>query len=164
MNRENFFGEAYLKWFRRTEAVLRRHGANPDLAQELAQAAWAKAWQCLLQLRDDRRILQFVNTIAIRLFLDEVARSRRMTELPSVAAFLTTSPVVNIAPIDLHRELHRALRKCPTRQRMLLETVYLQHEDHPTAEVAAALGITADALLHRLSRGRRALRKAMSAA
>jgi DNA-directed RNA polymerase specialized sigma24 family protein len=158
MNREKFFGEAYVKWFRRTEAVLRLRGANPDLARELAQASWAKAWQCLLQLGDDRRILQFVNTIAIRLFLDEVARSRRMTELPSDAVDLKFSLATTITEIDLQN----ALRKILPRQRALLETVYL-HEGRPTASIACALGTSLDALHHRVSRARQSLRKAMDA-
>jgi RNA polymerase sigma factor (sigma-70 family) len=160
MNREKIFGESYVKGFRRTEAVLRRRGANPDVAQELAQAAWAKAWQCLPQVRDERRILQFVNTIAIRLFLDELARSRRLTELTPAVADVSISPAADLRRIDLHK----ALRGFPTGQRALIETVYLQHEHRSTADVAGALGITEGALLHRLSRARRALRKVVKAA
>lgn len=158
MNREKFFGESYVTGFRRTEAALRRRGANPDVAQELAQAAWARAWQYLPQLRDDRRILQFVNTIAIRLFLDdEVARSRRLTELTPAVADVRIPPAADLRWIDLRN----ALRKCSTRHRTLLERAYLQHENSSTAEVAGALGITEGALLQRLSRARLALREVM---
>jgi RNA polymerase sigma factor (sigma-70 family) len=160
MNREKFFGESYVKGFRRTEALLRGRGAKPDVAQELAQAAWAKTWQCLLQLRDDRRILQFVNTIAIRLFLDEVARNRRLTELIPAVSDVRIPPAADLRRIDLRN----ALRKCPACQRTLLETVYLRNEDRSTAEIAAALRITEEALHHRLSRARRTLRKIMSTA
>jgi RNA polymerase sigma-70 factor, ECF subfamily len=158
MNREKFFGEAYVKWFRRTEAVLRRRGANPDLAQELAQASWAKAWQRLLQLRDDRRLLQFVNTIAIRLFLDEVARSRRTTEVSSAAADPKILSNTSIEVISLRD----ALAKIPSHQRTLLEAVYL-HEGMSAGEIANELGTSRDAMHHRLSRARQSLRKAMDA-
>jgi RNA polymerase sigma-70 factor (ECF subfamily) len=161
VNCQTFFADAYEKGFLTSVAVLRRRGANPDLAEELAQAAWARAWERLPTLRDERRIQAWVGSIAHNLFRDyrRDHSSRRMTSLTSAAGEPKLPPVVNEAAIDLER----ALRRCPERQRAVLETVYLQ-SDRPTAVIANDLGTSLGALHHRLSRARRSLRKALEAA
>jgi RNA polymerase sigma factor (sigma-70 family) len=160
MTREQY-GRAYEKGFRRTVAVLRRRGADAELAEELAQEAWGvRGWEHLAQLRDPRRVVAWINKIAIRLFLDNVATSRRMTDLTSAAVDVRISPAVNVAAIDLERAL---LQRCSERQRELIETVHLK-EDRTAAEVAIDLGTSVGAIHHRLSRLRRRLRRAMNAA
>jgi len=154
------YGQAYEKGFRRTVAVLRRRRANAEEARELAQEAWTRGWERLAQLRDPRQAVAWINKIAIRLFLDNVATSRRMTDLTSAAVDARISPTVNVAVIDLERAL---LQQCSERQRELIETVHL-HEDRTAVEVSIDLGTSVGAIHHRLSRLRRKLRRAMNAA
>jgi RNA polymerase sigma factor (sigma-70 family) len=153
------FGQAYEKGFHKTVAVLRRRGANPDVAEELAQAAWVRAWERLSDLREEQKLVSWATAIARNLLRDSL-RSRRTTDLTSAVAELRISPAVNDAVIDLRG----ALRRCPERTRQVLETVYLQNDGWSTAALANNLHTTLGALHHRLSRARQSLRKALDVA
>lgn len=157
MNRELFFGESYVKGFRRTVAVLCRLGANPELARELAQAAWVRGWECLGQLRDDGRVLEWVNSIAVRLLQAELTRSRRVTELSSAAASLIILPSVDGSLVAVDR----IVKNLTPRQQELIVAVYAQ--DRTPGDLAQTLGISVGAIHRRLSRLRCRLRRTLAA-
>ena len=142
---------------RRTQAVLRRMGANVDLAEELAEAAWCRGLERLDQLKDPKRVVPWVNTTAINMFRDETERNRRMVQFFSAGYELGITASVNVTLLDLDV----AIRGCPTRQRALLEDVLA---GRTVDELAAGLAISTGAVHHRLSRARRALRAAMHSA
>ena len=157
MNRE-LYGLAFADGgFRRTVESLRRYGASPQDAAEGAQAAWVKGLGLLGQLKDPARIVGWINAIAINMFRDEAVRRRRFSSVSSAGEELRILPSVNMASVDLHR----AMKRCPPAQRALLEAVLV---GRTAAELAAELHISEGAAVHRLSRARRALRKAMTAA
>jgi DNA-directed RNA polymerase specialized sigma24 family protein len=62
------YGEAYQKGFDLTVRFLLSRGAWRDNASEVAQAAWARGWEHLIQLRNERLVLTWVNTIALNLY------------------------------------------------------------------------------------------------
>jgi RNA polymerase sigma factor (sigma-70 family) len=157
MSRDQY-GLAYQKGFRRTVAVLRRRGASPELAEEIAQQAWARGWARLAQLKDAERLVEWVNTIAVNLLTDEVHRRRRFTELSPAVADVRIAAAPNLGGIDLRR----ALQRCSPVERELIQTVVL-YEDRTVTEVAAQLRTSVNAIHHRLSRSRRTLRKVMLA-
>jgi RNA polymerase sigma factor (sigma-70 family) len=152
------YRQAYEKdGLRRTIAVLRRRGADIDSADELAQAAWCRGWEHLSQLKDSTRVVAWVASIAINAFRDEIAKSRRIVPLMSAGYEQGIAPLANVTFLDLHV----AIRRCPARQRALLEAVL---EGRTVDELAASLAVSTGAVHHRLSRARRALRRAMHAA
>ena len=62
------FSDAYVKGFPVTLQFLRSLGIDPDRAEEIAQAAWAKGWEKRRSLREQERLIPWANTIALNLF------------------------------------------------------------------------------------------------
>ena len=141
--------------FRRTVNVLRGYGANQDLSEETAQAAWVRGWERLGQLKDPALLGQWINRIAINLVRDEIKKNRRLTAMLPAGPGPEALPAVSVSAIDFHI----ALERCSPDRRILIEAVLT---GHTTTEIAASLNISVGATLHRLSRARRALRKALT--
>ncbi len=136
--------------FRRTVAALRKRGANLTQAEDIAQDAWGvHGWTKRHQLKDPRRLIQWVTQIAINSLWDQRAKEGRLTTLPYDGREPGIAPAVNLAGIDVAR----CLRRCSDRQQNLLKSVYLLGAT--ASEAAKDLGISTDALHHRLSRARR---------
>ena len=146
MNTE-VYGKSYERGFRLTVRFLISRGVCTDSAEEAAQVAWAKGWEHLGQLRDDRMVVTWVNSIAWNV-VRSLARKLPFEELPEVAV----PPTVNLAAIDVDR----ALRCCKTAESLLLRQYYL--EGHRIKDIARQEGRTPTAVRLRLLRARRSAR------
>lgn len=75
------YAKCYTSCYSRTVALLRSRGASQSDAVEFAQAAWAKGWESLHQLRDWSRIVPWINSIAFNLYRTSLLWSRRESAL-----------------------------------------------------------------------------------
>ncbi|MEO7143198.1 MAG: sigma factor-like helix-turn-helix DNA-binding protein [Bryobacteraceae bacterium] len=140
------YGNAYQKGFPITVRFLVSRGLSYDTALETAQAAWAKGWERITQLRDSNMVLTWMNSIALNLHRSFLRREPPYVTLPEVA----TAPRVNLAAIDVRRIL-RAVK--PT-ERLVLQRHYL--DECKVQEIASEHGWTDTAVRIRLLRARRA--------
>jgi len=150
------FGDAYQsRGVRGTIRRLRKHGADCDQAEDLAQEAWARGWEHLEQLRDEALLTFWIDSIATNLLSSACRREWRTSQLTSdnEASF-----EIDLESIDLRR----ALGRCSPRQGVLLELVYLRGDT--AAEAAPSLGISTDAVYGALARARAAMRFQLKAA
>src|SRR5271170_2056642 len=76
MTRENY-GDAYQRGFKCTVRFLVSRGVLRDNANELAQAAWARGWEQLSQLRDETTVTAWINTIALNSYRRLIERQNR---------------------------------------------------------------------------------------
>ena len=148
MTREEY-GAAYQKGYNLTVRFLVSRGLSYDSAQETAQAAWAKGWERLGQLRDSNMVLTWMNSIALNIHRSYVRREPLLQALPE----LSTPPRINLAAIDVRR----ILKCCKTNDRMVLQRHYL--EGYKVQEIATAHGWTETAVRIRLLRARRSVGK-----
>lgn len=141
------FGKAYQHGFSVTLNFLRSRGAPPESAREASQAAWAKGWERLGQLRDEELLVAWVNTIALNIY----RRLRRREDAGHSIPDFTVTPGVNLAAIDIRR----ILRVCRPADRTLLE-----HQLHGLTprEIARLRGVPESAIRVRLLRARRSAR------
>jgi len=143
---------AYETGIGRTIAFLCSRGVGRDLAPDIAQGAWMHGWQLLGQLRDERFLTTWVNSIALnqyRMWL----RSRRQEE--PVSEQCAGGAELNWAAIDVGQ----ILRRCRPGHRAVLEA---QLMGRTSEEIARQFGITATAARIRLVRARRAARELMT--
>ena len=146
------YGCAYKKNFVRTVRFLVTRGLSWDSGQEAAQAAWAKGWERLAQLRDSTMVTNWVNTIALNMLRTSLRREPFLQELPEVPI----PPTVNLEAIDVQR----ILRFCKENERVVLERRYL--DGHDVREIALAQGCSDTAMRLRLLRARRAAAKVVA--
>jgi DNA-directed RNA polymerase specialized sigma24 family protein len=145
MTREDY-GDAYQSGFERTVRLLVSRGVPRDSANELAQAAWARGWEQLSQLRDETTVTAWINTIALNFY-------RRLVERQKIAlpTRVSDTAVIDLAAIDLSRILDR----CRPSDRFLLE----QHLcGVTTKEIAGRQRISETAVRVKLLRARRTAR------
>jgi len=147
MTREGY-GEAYKKGFDLTVRFLLSRGAWRDHAREVAQAAWARGWERLDQLRNESLVLTWVNTIALNLHRGLLRREPLNQVLAEIS---DCTDGLNLAAIDVAQ----VFRLCRPRERDLLEQYMC---GATTAEIAARYGVSATAVRIRLLRTRRHLR------
>ncbi|MBS1876352.1 MAG: hypothetical protein JSU00_24265 [Acidobacteria bacterium] len=150
MTREEF-GSAYQSGFKVTVRFLISRGLSYDSAHETAQAAWARGWERLGQLRDSNMVLTWMNSIALNIHRSFIRREPLSQTLPE----LSTAPKVNLAAIDVRR----ALKRCKKNDRIVLERHYL--EGYKVQEIAHQQGCTETAIRIRLLRARRSMGKRM---
>lgn len=144
------YADAYSLGFDRTVRFLLSRGVHADTAEDAAQGAWARGWEHRGQLREPKRLLTWVNTIALNLFRNG-CRRQQMCELPSeILVPATASP----SAIDLARLLDR----CDPMERELLQKHYLA--GYTSREIASQVSSTDGAVRIRLLRLRRRLRGA----
>jgi RNA polymerase sigma factor (sigma-70 family) len=139
------YGAAYKKGYNLTVRFLVSRGLSYDSAQETAQAAWAKGWERLGQLRNSSMVLTWMNSIALNIHRSYIRREPLLQALPE----LSTPPKVNLAAIDVRR----ILNGCKTNDRIVLQRHYL--EGYKVQEIAQAHGWTETAVRIRLLRARR---------
>jgi DNA-directed RNA polymerase specialized sigma24 family protein len=147
------FGSAYSQGLARTTRLLIARGLWLDVAQETAQAAWAKGWEKRHQLRDSSMLMTWINTIALNIHRNALRREPVLQDLVDVPA----PPQPYLAPIDVHF----ILRTCKENERFVLQRHYL--EQRKTSEIALEKGLTVTAVRLRLLRARRAVAKTLAA-
>jgi RNA polymerase sigma factor (sigma-70 family) len=145
------FGQAYTDGLHRTVRFLESRGVRHDSATDIAHAAWVRGWERLEQLRDERTIVTWVNSIALNQFRRAIRRERRVETLYDMA---DPGLPVNWAAIDLSR----ILKSCSPGQRKLLQA---QLEGNTAKEIAEHTGASPTAIRLRFLRARRAARELM---
>lgn len=150
------FGMAYLTGRPTTIRLLLRRGLRREAAEEIAQASWVRGWECLSDLKDDRRVLQWVNSIAINMAISEFRRSRKLDQLVPQHAPITEF-TSNVPAIDLARAMAAT---CSRRQQQLVGEVCIL--EYPCREVATKFSMSPNAVRSQLLRVRRAMREWMA--
>ena len=142
------YGACYQRGFPSTVRFLISRGVYSDAAEETAQAAWAKGWERLAQLRNDEMVVTWVNTIALNAYRRVMRRPPFLQLLPEIAE----APQVNLAAVDVDR----ILETCKPKDRLVLRQRYL--EGSRIGEIAREHGWSETAVRIRLLRARRSAR------
>ncbi len=145
---DNAYGEAYRAGFDRTVRFLLSRGAGSDGAIEAAQAAWVRGWERLHQLRDEKMLLTWVNTIALNVYRGRWRKEKLIVPLRERHSEFE----IDLAPIDVDT----ILQLCHRRERALLE---LQIQGITAEEMANQRGVSQTAIRIRLMRARRSARE-----
>ena len=147
MSREEY-GQAYQSGFLVTVHFLISRGIIGDAAGEAAQAAWARGWERLEQLRSSKMVVTWVNSIALNLHRSHLRR-------PSFEALrdVSLSFQTDLTAVDLDR----VLNICSIQERKLLQQQYL--DELKISEIARQQGCSETAARIRILRARRAVRQ-----
>lgn len=142
------FGDAYRRAYPLTVRFLLSLGARPDIAEEMAQGAWVKGWECREQLRQPEMISAWVNSIAKNMMRNRLRADRNLEELTETAS-------VSATPTDA-LEAESILDRCDQMDSALLSSYYI--EGYTAEEIAKRAGLKSVTIRVRLLRMRRALR------
>lgn len=135
-----------------TVRFLLSRGCSSALAEETAQAAWAKGWQHHAKLREPEKVVNWVNTIAFNLFRGEFRRRTFAAVTPEVPVAPQTGPGV----IDAQR----ILEHCSPSERALLQKYY--SAGHTSKEIAEQMNCSPVTVRVRLMRLKRRIQMVMT--
>jgi RNA polymerase sigma-70 factor (ECF subfamily) len=144
-------------------AYLVRMLRDGELAADLTQDAFVKAYRNYDTLEKPENARAWLYQIAHRVALDELRRRKIVRFLPWSGESRGASPSAEHLAMDLRLsgDLQRALNKIPERQRAALLLAELH--DLTGLELAAALGVSHVAARALLTRARESLRQALAA-
>jgi RNA polymerase sigma-70 factor (ECF subfamily) len=144
-------------------AYLIRMLRDPELAADLTQDAFIKAYKNYETLEKPENARAWLYQIAHRVALDHLRRGRIVRFVPLVGEARNTAPSAEhlVMEARLSGELQRALERIPERQRSALLLAELH--DLSGLELAAALGVSHVAARALLTRARESLRQALAA-
>ena len=149
------FGELYERHHRLAIGIAYSHLSDQHLAEDAVQEAFAVAARRLSSLRNGNRFPEWLGTICRR-------TARKMARSTTNGVPLETEPVADLR--EEHEEargrVRRALERLPKSQREVIYLHYFSGLSHK--EIAAALGITSQAVHGRLQRARRVLARWLS--
>jgi RNA polymerase sigma-70 factor (ECF subfamily) len=140
---------------------------NEDLAVDLSQSAWVKAWQRLHQFHGDAGFLTWLSRIVTNLCMDELRRQKRV-KMDSIEAMEDfTGPVESrleleaINPTDrlereeLKKRIDAALAKISDNHRMVI--VLYEFEQLEYQQIAEKMGTSIGTVMSRLFYARKRL-------
>lgn len=144
-------------------AYLTRMLRDPELAADLTQDAFVKAFRAYETLEDPAHARAWLYQIAHRVALDEIRRRKIVRFLPWTGESRGSSPSAEhlVMETRLSGDLARALDRIPERQRAAL--LLAEVHDLTGLELAAALGVSHVAARALLTRARESLRQALGA-
>jgi RNA polymerase sigma-70 factor (ECF subfamily) len=154
--------ELYAAHHASIHAYLARMVGDDELAADLTQETFVKAYRAFDTLEDPALARAWLYRIAGRTALDELRRRRIVRFVPWSGELRGTAASAEEVALQgrLTGELERALAAIPERQRMALLLGELH--DLSGVELAAALGTSHDAARALLSRARESLRQALA--
>ena len=143
-------------------AYLIRMLRDPDLAADLTQDAFVKAYRNYDTLEKPENARAWLYQIAHRVALDHIRRQKIVRFLPWTGESRGAAPSTERLVMDAHlsSDMQRALERIPERQRAALLLAELH--DLTGLELAAALGVSHVAARALLTRARESLRQALA--
>jgi RNA polymerase sigma-70 factor (ECF subfamily) len=158
-----FVEELFAKHHGEIYAYLLRMLRDPELAADLTQDAFVKAYRNYESLEKPENARAWLYQIAHRVALDELRRRKIVRFLPWTGESRGAAPSAEHLAMDLRLsgDLQRALARIPERQRAALLLAELH--DLTGLELAAALGVSHVAARALLTRARESLRQALAA-
>ena len=145
-------------------SYLNRMLREEELAADLTQETFVKAYRAFDTLEDPARARAWLYQIASRTALDELRRRRIVRFIPWSGE--SRGSAASAEDVALHgrlsAEMERALAAIPQRQRMAL--VLAEVQELSGLELAAALGVSHVAARALLTRARESLRQALAVA
>jgi RNA polymerase sigma-70 factor (ECF subfamily) len=144
-------------------AYLMRMLREPELAADLTQDTFVKAYRAYGSLEDRTHARAWLYQIAHRVALDELRRRKIVRFFPWTGESRGAAPSAErlVMDLQLSGDLQRALERIPERQRAALLMAELH--DLTGLELAAALGVSHVAARALLTRARESLRQALAA-
>jgi RNA polymerase sigma-70 factor (ECF subfamily) len=144
-------------------AYLVRMLRDADLAADMAQDAFVKAYKNYDTLEKHENARAWLYQIAHRVALDELRRRKIVRMIPWSGESRGAAPSAEHLAMDLRLSgpLERALARIPERQRAALLLAELH--DLTGLELAAAMGVSHVAARAILTRARESLRRALAA-
>jgi RNA polymerase sigma-70 factor (ECF subfamily) len=144
-------------------AYLLRMLRDPELAADLTQDAFIKAYRAYDTLQKGENARAWLYQIAHRVALDDLRRRKIVRFIPFTGESKASSPSAERLAMDLRLSgpLERALARIPERQRAAL--LLAEVHDLTGLELAAALGVSHVAARALLTRARQGLREALAA-
>jgi RNA polymerase sigma-70 factor (ECF subfamily) len=157
-----FVEELFGKHQNEIYAYLLRMLRDPELAADLTQDAFVKAYRAYDSLQKPENARAWLYQIAHRVALDDLRRRRIVRFIPLVGESHNSAPSAEHLVMEgrLSAELQRALGRIPERQRAALLLAELH--DLTGVELAAALGVSHVAARALLTRARESLRQALA--
>jgi len=158
-----FVETLFAKHEREIFAYLVRMLRDADLAADLTQDAFVKAYKNYHALEKNENARAWLYQIAHRVALDELRRRKIVRMVPLVGEARGAAPSTERLAMDvrLSGPLERALARIPERQRAALLLAELH--DMTGLELAAAMGVSHVAARAILTRARHSLRAALAA-
>ena len=158
-----FVEELFQKHHGEIYAYLVRMLRDPELAADLTQDAFIKAYRAHDTLEDPAHARAWLYQIAHRVALDEIRRRKIVRFLPWTGESHGTAPSAEHLALEgrLSSDLQRALARIPERQRAALLLAELH--DLTGLELASALGVSHVAARALLTRARDSLRRELTA-
>jgi RNA polymerase sigma-70 factor (ECF subfamily) len=143
-------------------AYLIRMLRDPELAADLAQDAFIRAYRAHASLEDPSKARAWLYQIANRVALDEIRRRKIVRFIPWTGESRGAAPSAERLAMDTRfsGELERALGRIPERQRSAL--LLAEVHELTGVELAASLGTTHVAARALLTRARESLRRALA--
>jgi RNA polymerase sigma-70 factor, ECF subfamily len=143
-------------------AYLARMLRDDELAADLTQDTFIKAYRAFDTLEDHNRARAWLYQIAGRTALDELRRRKIVRFVPWTGESRGTASSAEdqVLRLRLSGELERALLRIPPRQRQAL--LLSELHDLSGLELAEALGVSHVAARALLTRGRESLRQALA--
>jgi RNA polymerase sigma-70 factor, ECF subfamily len=144
-------------------AYLLRMLRDPELAADLTQDAFVKAYKNYETLEKPENARAWLYQIAHRVALDEIRRRKIIRFFPWTGESRGSAPSAERLVMDanLSGDMQRALARIPERQRAALLLAELH--DLTGLELASALGVSHVAARALLTRARESLRQALAA-
>jgi RNA polymerase sigma-70 factor (ECF subfamily) len=143
-------------------AYLMRMLREPELAADLTQDAFIKAYKNYDTLEKPENARAWLYQIAHRVALDEIRRRKIIRFFPWTGESPGSAPSAEhmVMEANLSSDMQRALARIPERQRAALLLAELH--DMTGLELAAALGVSHVAARALLTRARESLRQALA--
>jgi RNA polymerase sigma-70 factor (ECF subfamily) len=159
---DRFLEELFAKHHNEIYAYLIRMLRDPELAADLTQDAFVKAYRAQASLEKPENARAWLYSIAHRVALDELRRRKIVRFVPWTGESRGASPSAEHLAMDvrLSGDLARALERIPERQRTAL--ILAEIHDLTGLELAAALGVSHVAARALLTRARESLRQALA--
>lgn len=157
-----FVEELFARHYGEISAYLTRMLRDPELAADLTQDAFVKAYRAYETLEDPAHARAWLYQIAHRVALDELRRRKIVRFLPWTGESRGSSPSAEHLAMEtrLSADLQRALDRIPERQRAAL--LLAEVHDLTGLELAAALGVSHVAARALLTRARESLRQTLA--
>lgn len=158
-----FVEELFARHHGEIYAYLLRMMRDPEVAADMAQDAFIKAYRNYETLEKPENARAWLYQIAHRVALDEIRRRKIIRFVPWTGESRGAAPSAEHLVMDanLTGDMQRALARIPERQRAALLLAELH--DLSGLELAAALGVSHVAARALLTRARESLRQALAA-